>query len=73
MNPSTCAQAVTATDDPATPANDRSNTPAASGMMMPRASIAVIAWLPAMIVALLTVRNVSGTQMAKTMISAAQT
>jgi hypothetical protein len=41
--------------------------------MIPSASIAVIAWSPRMIVRVLTRRKVSGTQMPKMMIRAAQT
>ena len=71
--PSTCMYAVSATETPRTPANDRSKTPAASGMMMPRASIAVMAWSPAMIFALLVVRKVSGTHSENSRIRAPQT
>src|SRR3954469_3132137 len=53
FHPSTWAQMVTATATPQTPAKERSKTPAASGMMTPSASMAVIADWPATIERLL--------------------
>ncbi len=73
LTPCWSSQVTTATANPSVAAQDRSNTPAASGTINPRASIAVIAWSPAMIWKLSLLRKVSGSQLPNTMMIKSQT
>ena len=67
------AQAVKQTETVSVPAIVRSNAPAATGRMRPRATMALIAWKVSTCLKVLTCRKRSGIHSAKTRTSSAHT